>query len=186
MAPTWEIRLGSLPGFGSLTARQLRYDAGMPMTLGAALAKRAGHAREIEQNNSRATAAARYQEGSKPPESAAELMERAEKLIRDQANLIARINVTNAATRTSSGKTITEALAKRDALRALHKMYAAVVDEAAGHRHRGFLRGMASELRELPGVDVAAVRVLISALALQIREVDGEIQQAGLTADLIE
>jgi len=157
------------------------------MKLGAALAERAGHAREIEQLLGWAIDAARYQEGSEPAESADVLMSRAGDLIQKQARLIARINLTNATVRTADGESVTEALARRDALRALHKMRVSVVDQAAGHGRRGGLfRSMASELRDITNVDVPAVRREITGIAQQIRELDSAIQQAGLTADLIE
>ncbi len=63
-------------------------------------------------------ASARYQEGEQPAESAVDLLAQARALTGDLESLIRRINRTNAASELEPGVTITDAIARRDALEA--------------------------------------------------------------------
>lgn len=157
--------------------------------MNAALKRRAALAREIEQVTRWAIDASHYQEGSEPPESAEQLRERARTLIVEHSGLVARINMTNAAVRLPSGKTITEALAARDALRTEHKLTLDIADTAAtgGGRRSGYLfRSTRSELATVVGANVGELRGDLRQLAENLRLLDEEIEAAGFASNLTE
>lgn len=155
------------------------------MKLNEALAERADIKRRLDQLKRRVSAAARHQEGEDPPESADELLAQAEGLLGQQRSLITRINHTNAESVTGSGESLTAALARRDELRALHKLIAEAEQAAAGSGRHGMYRTMRSEIRDVTEMDVAGLRRRLDDVARQARELDAEIQAAGLTTDLV-
>ena len=87
------------------------------MKLAEALALRADAARRAEQLRSRVTGSARFQEGETPAEDAAALLTEGGTVLDELESLIRRINRTNAVTMVG-GATLTDALARRDVLRA--------------------------------------------------------------------
>ena len=86
------------------------------MKLAEALQLRTGLQKRINQLSSRLCNNATVQEGEKPAEDPAALMEEYEDCVAQLEGLIARINRTNSETRTESG-TLTELLARRDCLK---------------------------------------------------------------------
>ncbi|WP_280365526.1 DIP1984 family protein, partial [Nocardia abscessus] len=92
------------------------------MKLAEALALRADSARRIEQLRARIVSNARFQEGEEPAENAAALLAEAGEVLEDYEKLIRRINRTNAAARIGDDGTLTDALARRDALRLWHSL----------------------------------------------------------------
>jgi hypothetical protein len=93
--------------------------------------------------------------------------------------------LTNAATRTGPDGTITDALARRDVLRARHAVITAAADAAAG-RSQGMGRQLRSELKMLTALPLAQPRAQADDLARQLREVDVRIQQSNWAFDLLE
>jgi hypothetical protein len=100
-------------------------------------------------------------------------------------DLIRRINRTNAATVIGAEGTITDALARRDVLRASHSVVTAAADAAAG-RNQGMGRRLRSELKMLTALPVAQLRSQADDLARQMRELDVRIQQSNWQFDLLE
>src|SRR5436305_786180 len=100
------------------------------MKLAEALLLRADRKRTLEQLRARAQASARYQEGEEPPEDANELMARADEVLSELERLIRQINVTNSTAALPDGRTLTAALAERDALRMRHVLLSGVADAA--------------------------------------------------------
>ncbi|GGK96917.1 hypothetical protein Sme01_35240 [Sphaerisporangium melleum] len=155
------------------------------MKLAEALALRADAARRAEQLRARIAASARYQEGEAPAEDAAALLTEAGEVFGELESLIRRINHTNAATRLETGGTLTDALARRDVLRLRHATITSAANAAAGDGHHGF-RQLRSELKMIPALPVAALRVQADDLARQLREVDTLIQRTNWEADLLD
>jgi hypothetical protein len=153
--------------------------------LAEALALRADAARRVEQLRTRIVANARFQEGEEPAEDAAALLAEASAVLDQLEDLIRRINLTNAATRIGSDGTITDALARRDVLRARHSVITAAADAAAG-RNQGMGRQLRSELKILTALPVAQLRSQADDLARQLRELDVRIQQSNWAFDLLE
>ncbi|RJO73776.1 hypothetical protein D5S18_19010 [Nocardia panacis] len=154
------------------------------MKLAEALSLRAAATRRIGQVSERIQASARYQEGEEPAEDAAALLHEAESTLDELEALMARINRTNAAARVDSGVVLTDALARRDALRLRHSVLTAAADAAAGHR--GYARQLRSELRMLTALPVAELRARADAVARELRELEVSVQRANWEVDLLD
>lgn len=163
------------------TTGRLRFDA---MRLAEALSERGELKRRIEQLGTRIVANARYQEGEEPAENAGELLDQLTDAIDRHALLIARINKTNTATRVGD-RTLTDALAERDALQARHRALTAAADAASGSRDR-YGRQLRSELAYVSALSVRDLRRTTDDLARRIRQVDMEIQRVNWEVDLID
>ena len=156
------------------------------MKLAEALSLRADATRRVEQLRNRIVANARFQEGEEPAEDARALLAEAGAALDELEGLIRRINRTNAATPMGPDGTITDALARRDALRARHSVVTAAADAAAGKTQGGMGRQLRSELKMLTALPVADLRSQADDLARQLRELDVRIQQANWQFDLLE
>lgn len=156
------------------------------MKLAEGLALRADASRRIEQLRTRIVANARFQEGEEPAEDARALLTEAGVALDELEDLIRRINRTNAATRIGPEGTITDALARRDVLRARHSIVTAAADAAAGKSQAGMGRQLRSELKMLAALPVAELRSQADDLARQVRELDVRIQQSNWEFDLME
>jgi hypothetical protein len=156
------------------------------MKLAEALALRADAQKRLAQLTARAVANARYQEGEPPVEDAAQLHDEARAVISEIEGLIRRINRTNAGSELEPGLTITDALAQRDALGAMHKVAVAVADAASGRDQHGWGRQMRSELRYLTDLRVADLREEADRLAKEYRELDTRLQAANWATELAE
>jgi len=154
--------------------------------LAEALALRADATRRVEQLRTRIVANARFQEGEEPAEDAQSLLDEAGAVLDELEDLIRRINRTNAATRIGPEGTITDALARRDVLRARHSVVTAAADAAVGRSQAGMGRQLRSELKMLAALPVAQLRAQADDLARQIRELDVRIQQSNWEFDLME
>jgi hypothetical protein len=156
------------------------------MKLAEALALRADADRRADQLRSRILANARYQEGEPPSEDAESLLAEADTVLGDLETLIRRINRTNAAVDLGDG-TITDALARRDALRARHSLLTAAADAAAGKDQRPqYGRQLRSELKMLAALPVAQLRRRADQIARDVRQLDLRIQRADWEHDLLE
>jgi uncharacterized protein DUF6847 len=154
--------------------------------LAEALALRADATRRVEQLRARIVANARFQEGEEPAEDARALLAEAGVVLDELEDLIRRINRTNAATRIGPDGTITDALARRDVLRARHSVVTAAADAAVGKSQAGIGRQLRSELKMLAALPVAQLRAQADDLARQLRELDVRIQQSNWEHDLME
>jgi hypothetical protein len=151
--------------------------------LAEALALRADATRRVDQLRTRIVASARFQEGEEPTEDAAALLAESGAVLTELEGLIRRINRTNAATRIGADGTITDALARRDVLRARHSV---VTADAAAGRGQGMGRQLRSELKILSALPVAELRSEADDLARQLREIDARIQKSNWEFDLLE
>jgi hypothetical protein len=156
------------------------------MKLAEGLALRAEATRRVEQLRARIVANARYQEGEQPSEDAVELLARATETVAELEALIRRINVTNASTTLDGGTTITDALARRDALRLQHSVVGAAADAASGRAEPGYARQLRSELTWRSALPVTELREQADELARELRELDSRVQQANWATDLVD
>ena len=152
------------------------------MLLAEALAHRADLNARTSQLAARAVANARLQEGDSPVEDPTALLAEHDRLAAELADLVAAINRTNLAIEVSPGTTMTAALARRDQLRAVHRVRTNVAD-AASQRHDRLTR---SEVKPVPAVDVAAVRQAADDAARELREIDIRIQEVNWTSQLLQ
>ncbi|MGA6208603.1 DIP1984 family protein [Nocardia testacea] len=156
------------------------------MKLAEALSLRADAVRRIEQLRARIVGNARFQEGEEPAEDAAALLGEAGEVLEEYEALIQRINRTNAATDIGPDGTLTDALARRDALRLRHSVITDAADAAAGKSRGGYTRQLRSELKILSALPVAELRVQADGIAVQLRELDLRIQRANWEVDLLD
>jgi hypothetical protein len=156
------------------------------MKLAEALALRSDAQKRAILLQARALASARYQEGEQPSESAADLLAEARAVVDEVETLVRRINRTNAATELEPGVTITDAIARRDALAQHRKVLAAVADAAAGRSDGRMWRQLRSELREVTDLPVGELRREADDVSRQYRELDVRLQQANWATDLVE
>jgi hypothetical protein len=85
------------------------------------------------------------------------LLAEADEVLDELEALIRRVNRTKAATDLGSDGTMTDALARRDALRLRHSVLTSAADTAAGRNDTGF-RQLRSELRQFAALPVAELR----------------------------
>ena len=156
------------------------------MKLAEALSLRAGALRRIEQVRKRIVDCARYQEGEEPAEDAAALLTEIDGVVDEFESLVRRINRTNSAVTIGADGTLTDALARRDALRWRHHVLNSAADAAAGTNQPGYSRQLRSELKMLSALPVAELRARADDVAKEMRELDVRIQQANWQFDLLE
>ena len=151
------------------------------MKLAEALQERADLNRKIEQLKSRIYCDVLVQEGEKPNEDPNAMIEELESCVSRLEYLMGKINHSNCVIKVN-GVSLTDLIAKRDALQLLHKSYRDVVSAASQSTDRA--RG--TEIKIVSVVNVAALRKEMDTVAKDLRVVDNTLQQANWTFDLIE
>lgn len=155
------------------------------MLIAEALRERADIQRQLKSLRDRIVASARHTEGEEPIEDARALVEEAEGLTDNLADRIEQINRTNLSTVLQDGRTLTRALADRDALRSRFATLIQAADAAAGGRSAfGLARLGRQELRTFPTLDVTALRDRADEVARQIRSLDIAIETINVTTEL--
>ena len=151
------------------------------MKLAEALQERADLNRRIEQLRYRLSNNVLVQEGEKPLEDPAALLEELESSFTRLEWLIARINLTNCAVKVE-GRSLTELIARRDILSQRAEAYRRLVEEASQNTHRA----TRTEIKILPAVDVPALQKLADDASRDLRLLDNTLQATNWTADLME
>ena len=123
------------------------------MKLAEALQERADLNRRVEQLRYRLNNNVLVQEGEKPLEAPAVLLEELESSFTRLEWLIARINLTNCAVKVE-GRSLTELIARRDVLSLRAEAYRRLVEEASQNTHRA----TRTEIKILSAVDVPALQ----------------------------
>ena len=141
------------------------------MKLAEALILRSDLQKRLEQLRQRLCDNALTQEGEKPAEDPEQLLQELEECTSQLERLIARTNLTNAAT-VKDGKTLTEMLAKREALSLKVSILRSTMEAAS----RRITRATRSEVKILSTVDTAAMRKNLDAMSKELRILDTEIQ----------
>ena len=150
------------------------------MKLAQALQERSDLQTRMRQLEERLRQNATVQEGETPAEDPALLLEEYEACAAQLEELIARINRTNSETRTEQG-TITQLLARRDVLQLRTSMYHNFLMSASCLAQRA----TRSEIKIMSTVPVAEYRKKADGLSRELRELDGAIQQANWTTELL-
>ncbi len=150
------------------------------MKLAEALVLRADVQKRIEQLRNRLRQSALVQEGETPPENPQELLDEAARLTDQLARLVARINRANLATTLPNGASVTDALARRDALQTRYSLIETAA-ETASYRIDRYGR---SEIRKVATVDVGALRKQMEDLAKERRELDTAIQATNWATEI--
>lgn len=151
------------------------------MKLAEALQERADLNRRIEQLRYRLSNNVLVQEGEKPLEDPAALLEELESSFTRLEWLIARINLTNCAVKVE-GSSLTELIARRDVLSLRAEAYRRLVEEASQNTHRA----TRTEIKILSAVDVPALQRQADDASRELRLLDNTLQATNWTADLME
>lgn len=150
------------------------------MLLAEALNERADAQRRLADLTKRIADNARVQEEEAPAEDPEALIAQAVEVNERIRALVVAVNVTNTATTLPDGTTVTEALARRDALGRRIRLVRDTADRATNR----LARWGRSELREVATVDIAELRSEADRLVTQRRELDAELQRVNWTTEL--
>jgi hypothetical protein len=150
------------------------------MKVGEALQRRSDNQKRMAELQARIVACAVVQEGEQPPEDPTELLGELDRLHADTLALVQRINRTNSAARFDERGTLSDAIAEREALKALRARLMAAADASAELRRR-YLH---SEIRVVRTMDASSLRKRADQLARDARDLDIRIQAMNWELDL--
>lgn len=151
------------------------------MRVAEALAERGDCQKRIEDLKKRLARCARVQEGEQPPENPAELLAEVDRVFDRFLHLVTSINRTNAATTFEGAKTVSDAIAEREAIGKKRDLLAQLA-ETAGTRQDRYSK---SEVKFIATVSIAALQKQADLLSKQFRELDTKIQELNWKTDTI-
>jgi hypothetical protein len=152
------------------------------MKLAEALLLRADMQKKLESLRERIGKNTVVQEGEKPSEDPNALLDQAKVICLQLKALVFVVNQANLTGQTGKGRTLTEALAERDALALQHSIVQTAATSAAKPPERYGVK----EIRWVKAVDVAALQKSVDDMAKALRELNAEIQEANWQIDLQE
>ncbi len=152
------------------------------MKLAEALIHRADLKQRLAQLHERIVRNAKHQEGDPPAEDPSALLEEFERLAGDFEATVARVNRTNLAARLDGGASLTQAIAQRDGLLLRLSTYRKLASEATVVP----TRGLKTEIKFVPAVDVKKIQAEADRLSRAHRELDARIQATNWTTDLLD
>ena len=151
------------------------------MKLAEALQERADLNRSIEQLHSRLDNNTLVQEGETPAESPSDLKRELDSSLERLAYLIARINITNCQTE-CDGQSLTELIAKKDALTVKISAYRDIVSTASQLAYRA----RSTEIKRKPTISVVDWQNEVDRMSKELRQIDNRLQACNWTTELIE
>ena len=151
------------------------------MKLAEALQERADLNRNISSLRARLEQAVLVQEGMEPAEEPKALLKVLNQSISRLEYLMAAINHTNDVTE-AGGMTLTQLIAKKDALQVKLAAYKDLAMEAGSNTSRA--RG--TEIRVLPVIKASELQKEADKIAKEIRKLDNTLQETNWTKDLVE
>lgn len=149
------------------------------MKLAEALQERADLNRRIQQLQQRLGNNAIVQEKEKPIEDPKNLLAELDRCVAELEDIIARINLTNCRTQVE-GKTLTQHLARRDAL----KLKLSAYRDLAYNASQLGRRATRTEIKLFSAVNVKDLQKQVDALARELRLLDNSIQAANWATEL--
>lgn len=149
------------------------------MKLAEALQERADLNRRIQQLQQRLSSNAVAQEGEQPAEDPAALLGELDGCVEQLERLMARINLTNCAT-LLEGKSLTELLARRDAL----KLKLSAYRDLAYNASQLGRRATRTEIKLYSTVNVKGLQKQADDMARDLRLLDNAIQAANWATEL--
>lgn len=150
------------------------------MKLAEALQERADLNRRLEQLRGRLNRNATAQEGEDPAEDPAQLLSEADGCAARLEELMARINLTNSTVRVGE-ETLTQLIARRDALMLRISLYRDLLDSASDLTARVSRR----EIKIYSTVDVRALQKQVDDMSRDLRVTDNALQQANWSVELL-
>jgi hypothetical protein len=152
------------------------------MKLAEALILRAEVRRRLTEWSERARTSVLVQEGEQPTEPPEALFLELNEIVAQFTELTTRINAANMNTTLDDGRTLTEAIAQRDAL----SLRANALNQAIAFATNTQPRFGRAEIRSVATIDVAAVRRQAEALRRERRTWDTAIQAANWATEMAE
>jgi hypothetical protein len=144
------------------------------MKIAEALLLRADMQKRLESLRDRISKNVVVQEGEQPAENPEKLLADAMRIAEEFQKMIFSINKANLSGKTARSRSLTEAIAERDALVLKHSILNTAVNSAVKPPDRFGLR----EIRWVKAVEIKPLQDQVETLAKQIREVNIEIQAA--------
>ncbi len=151
------------------------------MKLAEALQERADLKKNIASLRDRLERVMLVQEGEEPVEDPKELLRVLDESVNRLEYLMAAINHTNDVTE-AGGMTLTQLIAKKDALMLKMAAYKDLVREAGYNTSRA--RG--TEIKVIPTVKASALQKEVDRLAKEVRTLDNLLQESNWTKELAE
>lgn len=151
------------------------------MKLAEALILRADCQKRFEQLKARVLRNVKVQEGDEPAENPQALLQELERVAFELAELIKRINRTNAGVTFADGKTISDVLAERDVIALQRSLYGDVAQAATVTQDR-YTR---TEVKYVSIVSVMEAQKRADALAKAYREIDARVQELNWQTELV-
>ena len=151
------------------------------MKLAEALQERADINKKIEQLRQRIESNVLVQEGEKSQEDPQTLIKELDAAVNRLEKLMADINLTNCQTEVS-GKTLTEIIARKDALSVKLSAYRDIAYEASQNTRRA----RNTEIKIKSQVKVSSLQKAADDIAAEIRKLDNTLQATNWTTELIE
>ena len=151
------------------------------MKLAEALLLRADLQKKVASLRERVVANAVVQEGDAPHEDPATLMKEAFGALDELESLVAKINTANLKTKLPDGRTLTQAVARRDTLTQEHALIQAAI---AGCRKEPERYGV-REIKWVAMLDVKKLQKQSDDLSKKIRELNAAIQATNWKAELV-
>ena len=150
------------------------------MKLAEALQERADINRSIEQLNSRLNNNILVQEGEKPAEDPMKLKNELDACIERLAYLVTHINKTNCMTMVD-GQTLTELIAKKDALTLKIRVYRDIICTGSQTAYRA----RNTEIKIESAISVAEWQIELDRMSKELRMLDNKLQQTNWNTELI-
>lgn len=150
------------------------------MKLAEALIQRADAKKRLEQLRQRLIRSAKVQEGDIAPENPQDLLAEMDALVNELTDLMQRINRSNSSIQFDSNRSLTDALADRDALMMRRSLLSSLMQAAEPQTRFGRM-----EIKETATVSIAELQKQYDDLARQHRELDTAIQQLNWNVDLL-
>ena len=151
------------------------------MKLAEALQERADLNRNIEQLKNRLSNIALVQEGEHPAEDPEKLKRELDASISRLAYLMAHINLTNCNTKVD-GQTLTELIAKKDALLLKLHVYRDVVYAGSQTSYRA----RNTEIKIKATISVSGWQAEVDRMAKEVRQLDNKLQESNWNTELME
>ena len=151
------------------------------MKLAEALQERADINKKIDQLRQRIESNVLVQEGEKSQEDPLALIKELDAAVERLEKLMADINLTNCRTEVS-GKTLTEIIARKDALSVKLASYRDIAYEA----NQNTRRARNTEIKIKSQVKVSTLQKAADDIAAEIRKLDNTLQATNWTTELIE
>jgi len=152
------------------------------MKLAEALSNRSSLQKDLAWIKDQFSKISRVPEGGKPSEDPEEMLSRMESRATDFEKLVAAINRANLSITDERGRSMTELLAERDALRARQSILTEAYQQAT---QKEDVYGR-QELRYVPTMDIVALRKRVESVNTRLRELNMLIQRLNWEADLAD